>query len=717
MSYELTGYIKSEKYIEKYGMYIYSIKNKKNDVVEDFTYFSEEGLNTLYEVTIKYNIKDTEEKRYKTIKTIEYGNPIKDNTKIEDLLLRKIQLTKTFTNKIIEAYGEDTLKIILETPEELKKIKHRNIGKELEKINTFTKDQKGFKMSIYLTENGIGTKYHKSIISYYNGEIEELKGEIYEICSSCKVPFGICDKMALMNGYNKSDPKRIETFIYHIYKESNNKGKLYLSYLEIDEKCKNSGLQKIINTKEVIEKLVKIGEYYTSKKMYEIEKTIEKTCEYLIKKPPIIKSNYEYDPEDIDERYKKDDPSQMKALEMVLKNSISIINGGAGTGKTYTIGNVVEEILNVKNKEALIYILAPTGAAIERIKTNEKIANKRVNVRTIHSFLYLNKENEGPESLGKLINKYDELIICIDEMSMVDMKLFYKLIETINEYIEKTKLVILGDYNQLPSIRGGNLLSDMYKSGKIKVETLKNNHRQRIGNKLNGIYHNSQNILNGKDLVFDEKECIYVENTYKYTFENLKEVIKKYGISYENTCVITPKKKVGICVNIINQKLQKIYNKNEKNISPKHNLKVGDKVMQNVNNKKKDVYNGSIMMIEGVIPPTEKTPIEIVKCRYYSDDNNMEEINRKARYTMKMYEMKELDEIELAYSFTIHKSQGKGYDNVIIIIDASMKIMLNKKILYTAITRAKKRCIIIGSNEALELCKQEMTERITGLFK
>ena len=122
-------------------------------------------------------------------------------------------------------------------------------------------------------------------------------------------------------------------------------------------------------------------------------------------------------------------------------------------------------------------------------------------------------------------------------------------------------------------------------------------------------------------------------------------------------------------------------------------------------------------MIEGVIPPTEKTPIEIVKCRYYSDDNNMEEINRKARYTMKMYEMKELDEIELAYSFTIHKSQGKGYDNVIIIIDASMKIMLNKKILYTAITRAKKRCIIIGSNEALELCKQEMTERITGLFK
>lgn len=714
MSHTVTGKIISEKYSN--NKFTYTIEDKENSSKREYGYFTNGNINNrispLFEITISYDTVERYGKKFNNIKTVEYGAVLKNTKNIEDLLIMQVKFTKGFTKKVIDKFGEDVMRVLIDEPELLKEIVHRGKDIELGKLKRFTEDMEKFRMYSYLSSLGIKSKYHEGIINLIGHDRNKLREIIYEM----KMPFDMCDKAALSMGYEKNSPERIGAFNEMMMKNAMNKGQLYIDLEKIKPMC----VEYEVNVKDCLEKMIKMGDYYTSKRIYEMEKYVERFCMKLMRKD--VNNNYEYD----DTAKNNLDPSQGKAIEMIMNNGISIVNGGAGTGKTYTVAKCVNEMLE---KKVLVFILAPTGAAVERIRSEnelKKVLDKMVFVSTIHSFLYSFMSGNNLKFASEI---YDEIVVCIDEMSMVDLKLFYKLLSLLESFMKKIRMVLLGDYNQLPSIGGGKVLRDLidvsidynikfknpnkWDSNKMKYISLQVNHRQS-GKR---IYENGENILRCENIEPDDEECIYVKiSEINEVVPKMMEVLGKYKIDYSNSCIIAPTNRM---VAKINNKLQEYYNPDGKEITDE--LRIGDKVMQTKNDKKKEVYNGSILLIDDVIGVGKDIPLKKamksndetikVKCEYYPNDNGMK------GGLLRMYNAEELDKLRLAYSFTVHKSQGKGYDTVIVVIHSSMEWMLNKNILYTAVTRAKKRCIIIGDKEGLKKCKREMEERVTGLFK
>jgi len=724
MANKITGCIIHESFNN--GKYSYTIVDRDNGQKGVYGYFCngnlQNRLSTLYEVTITYNIVEKYGKTFYNIDTVNYGALLKNTKNLEDFLTRSVKFTKTFAKKVMDKFGDDTIRVLIEEPQLLESIIHRGKNVELEKVKKFTADMEKYKMYSYLSSLGIKSKYHERIINTVKYDKEELKRKIYEI----KIPFGISDEIGMKMGYEKTDPNRIKAFNKMIIKKVMKRGDLYITKEEIEPEC----VKHNIPLKNVLGKMVKMNYYYTSEDVYKMEKFVEDICLQLATVD--VHNDYEYD----DVANNDLDPSQGKAIEMMMANAICIVNGGAGTGKTYTLANFANKILD---KEVIVFVLAPTGAAVERIRTEkqlEKILDISVFVSTIHSFLMNNNYKKYPE-INKSITRtlqdstnYDEIIICIDEMSMVDLKLFYKLLVLLKPYLKKVRLIILGDYNQLPSIGGGNVLRDMIdvsidynikfndfqkwkkeSYSKIKYICLQRNHRQ-LGKK---IYENGKNILNGDDIVPDDKEIILIEKSDEIEARRaVIEIITKLNIDFKNSCVITP---VNSYVDKLNIRLQKYYNENGEDLSD--GFKINDKVMYLKNDKGKQIYNGSILLIKGVdgipvgqtLEDMKDWKLVEFKCEYFPNDNGM--ING----IKKKYKHDDVENLKLAYSFTVHKSQGKGYDDVIIVIHSSMGHMLNKNSFYTALTRAKKRCIIISDKKGLEMCKRNMPERVTGLFK
>ncbi len=297
----------------------------------------------------------------------------------------------------------------------------------------------------------------------------------------------------------------------------------------------------------------------------------------------------------------------------------------------------------------------------------------------------------------------------------------------------------------MPSIRGGTVFEDMILYSGILVTELETSHRSD----KEAINKNALNVLYGADIEPDKDNLIFIEsNTVDEIKSNLRRVIKKYKIMPNNSCVLIPTKKHEFGTIEINKYLQEFYNKESPVIcsSENYQFKIGDKMINKKNNYEMDIYNGSILTI--------------TNCKYkkyVQDDNgtayiehydNGELIKRqrhkenKERYRKNQLFDKEFDciyhkeetdlvngrhikfsidqmlKLELAYAITVHSAQGKGYETVVIILHSSMyNELLTRRLLYTAITRAKKRCIILGDQRALELCKKEDKKRITNLFQ
>src|SRR3984885_10964164 len=385
---------------------------------------------------------------------------------------------------------------------------------------------------------------------------------------------------------------------------------------------------------------------------------------------------------------KNADKNQIDAISNAIRHSISIITGAPGTGKSYIINKIIKEL----HKHNKIYLLAPTGTAVERLR-NENVNSKyNTEIRTLQSFLYLHKKNIKKEenkkeknkkenneqfmSIQELYSNYNEFIIIIDEMSMVDLYLFYKFMNQISIIFDKIILILIGDKNQLPSIRGGNVLNDLIISGQIKCTVLNKIYRQ----KKIVISNNAKLVLNGENIQPDDNNFIYIKtNTKKMMKINLFNVIKKYKINYENSSILIPLRKKGICVDKYNLILQNYYNpidshsiQNDKN---EFQFRIGDKIMHGKNNKDKDIYNGSILFVESTI--NEKS-LPNIRCQYYQSET------KQGNY--RLIEYKTNDEItdnklNLSYATTIHKAQGKGYDTVVIIIHSSMTHCLYRNLL------------------------------------
>lgn len=372
---------------------------------------------------------------------------------------------------------------------------------------------------------------------------------------------------------------------------------------------------------------------------------------------------------------------QRNAVHMAVKEHFCIITGGPGTGKT-TVLNAVRFVLNNVSPNANVGYAAPTGKAARRI--TESVG---VQARTVQKMIGANEYGENPYKLA-------HTIVFIDEISMLDTVTTYNLMRSIQDY---TKVVMLGDVDQLPSVGFGSVLRDLIDSRVVPVTKLEKTFRQKDGSTLAdnilAIKKGFNGLLEGED--FKRKKVAEDENIADALIEKYLE--RREVCGPDGVVLLTPYRRKGnTCANIMNKRLQKHLNPNAKGIhvfvqdteedgTPYEievDLRIGDPVMQLVNRNDSPIANGDVG--------------KVVKIN--SDDSVIVDFG----FTKKLYKVEELKELNLAYAMSIHKSQGSEYACVITCILPEHERLLSRNLVYTAITRAKKECVFYYNPETLD---------------
>ena len=419
---------------------------------------------------------------------------------------------------------------------------------------------------------------------------------------------------------------------------------------------------------------------------YEAEEFIVQKLIYLTNKPCVKYKNIDKEIEKIEKKEQINySDNQKEAIKKALENNILIITGGPGTGKTTIIKGIVElyKSLNKFNEKDLISriaLLAPTGRASKRMSESTSLPSS-----TIHRFLKWNKELDQ-----FLVNEYNpdfSNLIIVDEVSMIDNRLMSNLLKGLTNNI---KLVLVGDYNQLPSVGSGNVLKDLIDSDVIDKMELDLLYRQGDNSYIPILANNIKNNELDEDCLINKSDYKFLRCSSEAIVPNLinicKEVIKK-GYDYKRLQLMAPMYAGINGIDNINKVLQNVFNPRD---NEKEEIKYGDityrendKVLQLVNDPDNNVFNGDIGIIKK-INRFGKTSIVI------DYDGNLVE-----------YELKDFPKFKHAFIISIHKSQGSEFELVIMPISSYYKRMLYRKLIYTGITRAKRRLILIGEVEAL----------------
>lgn len=598
--------------------------------------------------------------------------------------------------KIVDVLGKDTLKIILEQPNNLiliPTITKQNADTLHNKLKEY---EKSYEVIIYLNEVGFTTKDSMLIYNYYKDKtIKVIESDMYEVINDINdLTFKKVDYIALKSGIKKDDLIRVKAAILYVMDEVSN---LYgHSFFYIDEiytylkrvltvDIDHTSYEKALEELEVDLKIVKVDDRYYLKEMYESESLIVKRCNLLSRRKDIeinnIESIFNLIEKNLGIEYNQE---QKEAIINSVTKHLLIITGGPGTGKTTIMKGIIElykEVnhLSYEMLQEKVALVAPTGRAAKRI--SESTLQK---ASTIHRFLKWQKETNKFQ-----INEYNKSkveFIVIDEASMIDTYLMANLLKGIST---NCKIVIVGDEEQLPSVGPGQVLHDLIVSEKLNVIKLKELYRQ---GKESNIITLAYDIRNGnleKDVFNKEDDLTFIECPPNEVINNLKEIATTYkDLSYKNFQVLAPMYKTLYGIDEINTNLQTIFNEKNKN---KKEILIGDtifreqdKVIELTNMPEENVYNGDIGIIKKIIT-TPKKEIHI------DFDNNI------VKYTPANF-----NKFRLAYAISIHKAQGSEFDIVIIPIVKSFNKMLYRKLIYTGITRSKKKLYLIGDISALK---------------
>ncbi len=575
--------------------------------------------------------------------------------------------------RIVDYFGQETMYILKFEPEKLAEVKGITKSKALEIATQFNENWELWQIVGFLEKFGIGVQNAKNVYKALGvNAIEEIEANPYILIDVANnVDFKLIDKMALEMGVALNNEKRIRSGIkYALIRATYNghcavlkenlyqfvKDLLNVEFDDIDNAIINMRAKKEIYIEERDEKIWIYLYYY-----YEVEKNIAGKLLTLDKAKNIKKiSNLSKEIKEIEKKTKIFlSEKQKEAIEAVNTNNVCIITGGPGTGKTTIIKTIIELYKKHKKKTVLC---APTGRAAKRMTetTGEE-------AKTLHRLLEIGKiEEEGNyPNIDFDIAPLDSDVVIIDEMSMVDVFLMNYLVKAL---YQGTKLILVGDVDQLPSVGPGNVLEDLINSNKITTITLNKIFRQAAKSK---IILNSHRINNGETFIKKEEIEDELNDDFFYIKENNQEKILEEVISlcsgrlkkigdydfFKNIQVITPTKKGLLGTKDLNRALQEKLNPHDDTKSEKNILgtifRVGDKVMQIKNNydifwEKKDdrsengtgVFNGELGIIEK-IDDLEKQ----VKVRF--DDKIV------------WYQYAELDQLEHAYAITVHKAQRK----------------------------------------------------------
>lgn len=629
--------------------------------------------------------------------------------------------------RIVRHFGSDTLRIVEEEPERLAEIKGISEKKAHEIAIQIAEKSEMRKVMMFLQKYGISLNLGAKIYQKYGDSVYSvLQENPYRLADDISgVGFKIADEIAYRIGIHTDSDYRIKSGLSYTLLQAGGEGHVYLPKEELFKRAEQllgvdasymekhlvdlSMERKIIQKEEKGQVLVYPAQYYylelnTARMLRELdidcpedEERVERRISQIQKETGTVL-----------------DEMQKKAVQEAAGHGLLVLTGGPGTGKTTTINAIIRFF---ESEGAELRLAAPTGRAAKRM--TEATGYE---AQTIHRMLELTGMPEDDRE-GQLVhfernaeNPLEADVIIIDEMSMVDIHLMHSLLMAVTA---GTRLILVGDENQLPSVGPGNVLRDIIRSGQFPVVELKKIFRQASESDIvvnaHKINRGEQVEINNKSRDFFFLKRYDADIIIRVVIALIQEKLPKYVEAKPfEIQVLTPMRKGLLGVERLNQILQRYLNppdpsKKEKEIG-QGLFREGDKVMQIRNNyqlewevrgrygipvdKGVGVFNGDTGIIRMINEFAELAEVEFEDGRY-------------AQYTFK-----QLDELELAYAVTIHKSQGSEYPAVIIPILSGPRMLMNRNLLYTAVTRARKCVTVVGSEETFrEMINNEKQQR------
>ena len=636
---------------------------------------------------------------------------------------------EALAKRIVDMFGEDSFRVIEEEPELLSRVKGISDRKAREIAASVVEKQDLRRVMLFLQKYGITNSLAMKIYAFYGNEtFNVLEENPYRLAEDIEgVGFKTADDIAVKSGLMIDSDFRVRSGIVYTLSNAVGEGHIFLpmeemlnrasDLLEVDEETVKLQVENLSMERKIMIRTVNDQVRVYGKKLYYMELdcarrlvdldgramyddgTVAAVLRMLSKR------------EDIEA-----DEIQLKAAEDAILNCVSIITGGPGTGKTTTINLILKYF---EYEDADIYLAAPTGRAAKRMTETTGYE-----ASTIQRLLGFGKNSAFTNGYGFEKNEENPLeadAIVIDEMSMVDLPLFNALLKAV---MPGTRLIMVGDVNQLPSVGPGAVLSDIINSECFKCAKLTRIYRQA---EESDIIVNAHKINNGEipDIKKKSRDFFFLErDDVNVTLKHMVQLITEKLPGYVNATpydiqVLTPMRKSPLGANALNPILQKFLNPPSPHKKEKEAygtiFREGDKVMQIKNNyqlewevrgkygmaydKGLGVFNGDMGIIKAINDYQET--VEVL----YEENHTVE------------YPFAALDELELAYAVTIHKSQGSEYPAVIIPLLSGPRMLMNGNLIYTALTRAKKTVVILGRSEVFSgmVLNTDAKKRYTGL--
>ena len=628
--------------------------------------------------------------------------------------------------RIVKKFGDDTFRIIEEEPERLAEVKGISERKAQE-IAIQMEEKKDLREAlVYLQQYGISNTLAVKIYNTYGTEMYSVMRENpYRLAEDVSgVGFRIADEIAGRIGIHTDSDYRIRSGILYTLLQAVGEGHCYLPLEQL--LCRGAELLGVTEDNLIVDrKLVAKGEAVFAAPYY----YAELNCANMLRNLNIPMAETENLPsQDMAIRKRLErmaenlsmelDELQLKAVEESIKNGLFILSGGPGTGKTTTINMIIRYF---ESEGMDIFLAAPTGRAAKRMTEATGFEAK-----TIHRLLELNSALSGDDSRKANFERNQENpleadVVIIDEMSMVDIQLFQALLKAT---LPGTRLILVGDVDQLPSVGPGQVLRDLMNSKAFPMVTLEKIFRQAG---QSDIVVNAHRINKGEQIALDNKSKDFfllersdVNVIYKHMIQLIQDKLPRYvNATPFDIQVLTPMRKGSLGCETLNGILQRYLNPadpcKKEHACGNAVFREGDKVMQIKNN----------YQLEWEIVGRYNIPIDKGLGVFNGDMGRIREINdTAATLTVEFddgrrvnYPFSGLEELELSYAITIHKSQGSEYPAVILPLLGGPRMLFNRNLLYTGITRARNCVTILGSSETVRNMIDNVSEnrRYTAL--
>lgn len=616
-------------------------------------------------------------------------------------------LGPALAHRVVAAFGKDTMAVLEKDPQRLLEVEGIGPKKLAVITESFYEEKQVNDIAYDLEQHGVAGRYAGRLLQKYGDDVHYvLTEEPYRMIAEIDgIGFKTADQMALAYGMDRQDPQRLGAGLTYVLQTMTQNGHVCIPDTELVRRASFILQADALGLHDILKEAIEVGQlctadfegtlYVYTPEAYEEEDYIAGRIRDMgAMKPLPMKTHVQlFLDRWQDARHFELADKQREAVEKSLQSGMTVITGGPGTGKT----TVVQTIIRLAEQEGLrILLCAPTGRAAKRLaETTQRKA------KTIHRLLI----PDGHQGRVQVF-EYNETkllpadLVIVDEVSMLDMEMMYHLLSALKP---QCRCILVGDADQLPSVGAGAVLHDIIASGQVPVVRLDTIFRQQEGGR---IVTNAHLINSGRlPVVNEDQEFRFVE------IEDEADGAEKISALYNSELletgdkfavqVLSPMYKNPCGVDNLNQLIQGRFNppaEGKGELKGKNVIfRVGDKVMQKHNDYEKGVFNGDM----GEIFAIQK---DMVYVRYPEQDVK--------------YEGQEVDEITLAYAITVHKSQGSEYHTVIMVLVNSHAIMLQRNLFYTAVTRAKRKVILVGTKRAVQTAvqNQRTSRRFTLLI-